>query len=223
MNSRRRRRHRRGGPTLLLVGGMVLLSARSGAQEASRATDSLYRIEVEDATEAALIEQELKVRPVLVRGRSFFYLAEPALNRRLEELGFKPERSEAAELSSRVVRVPRTRPEPRLRDLGARVILRERGYWIVRVTEAQLAALRRADFKDEPLRPGEPRPRQVRLLLRDTESIRERIAPRIDLYNVEATKEGYAVLGSAFDDALDHLRAQGFTIQVLPDPPGVKR
>src|SRR5688572_20957614 len=85
---------------------------------------SVSRVEVEDATEAALIEQELKIRPVLVRGRSFFYRADPAADRRLEEFGFKPERGDYA--ASRVVRVARVKPETALRDLGARVILRER-------------------------------------------------------------------------------------------------
>lgn len=184
-------------------------------------TPPVSRIEVEDATEAALIEQELGVRPLLVRGRSFFYRADPATDRRLEEFGFKPERGHYA--ASRVVRVARVKPETALRDLGARVILRERGYWIVSVTDAQVAALRRAGFKDGPLRAGEPRPRQVRLVVRAIEAIRKQIAPRIDVYNVEAAKEGYTVFGGAFDDAIDELRAEGIPLQVLPDPPGVTR
>jgi len=43
------------------------------SQSPSEKVQSLFRIDVEDAIEAGLVEQQLKIRPVLIRDRSLYY------------------------------------------------------------------------------------------------------------------------------------------------------
>lgn len=209
---------------LWLVSAILAFLPIAGmAADQSCSGGTLYQIEIEDADEAALIEQELQLHPVLVRGHAFYYYANEKLNRQLVDIGFSPRRIQASEIVTQIVRVSRTRSESALREFGARVILRERDYWIVYVTESQLAALRRGGFRDEPLRPGEPYPRQVKLVVARPGDVREKIAPLIDIYSVEPSKDQLIVFGGAFDYAIDELRAKGFRVELLPDPPGVKR
>ena len=187
----------------------------------------LLRIDVEDADEALLVEQELKLRPVRARGRSLYFVLTDDTERRLRGAGFEPVVADPEEGAAEVVVVRRAGPESRLADVGARVLLREGAYWIVRVTPAQRRTLARLDFRVEPLGDREPHPRQVSVTAADATQVREVVARHMDVFHVEeprkGEKQGLVVRGAAFDDGIDALRAERLNVVVLPDLPGVTR
>lgn len=209
------------------IGALLLFAVATvaGQQPASRppATGQpLYRIQVEDAAEAGLIEQELKVKPVVVRGRWFYYRGADDLNRRLRALGYSPVRVDPEEISTRVVRVTRRGRESAVRDVGATILLSEPRAWVVRATPRQLRVLTRLGYQVRELGAREPRPRQIVVSVTSRDEIAE-VASRVDVYNVETTERGYVIRAGAFDDAIDELRARGLTVRIEPDPPGVIR
>jgi hypothetical protein len=53
------------------------------SQSASEKVQGFFRIDVEDAIEAGLVEQQLKIRPVLIRDRSLYYYGNEETNEQL--------------------------------------------------------------------------------------------------------------------------------------------
>jgi len=183
----------------------------------------LYKIQVEDAVEAELIEQELKVKPELVRDRSFYYSGDEVTNKRLREFGYEPVLVDRDEVFSRVVFVPRRGNEELLREVGATVVLRELRYWIVRASPKQLRVLERLGFVIQDLGRREPHPRQVFLVVKDRAQVEQAAQLGVDIYTARPTQRGLEISGAAFDDAIDQLRARGYVVEIEPDPPGVNR
>jgi hypothetical protein len=209
----------------LFAVSLVLCAPTLGQQAQGPGTDSrkLYRIEAEDADEVALIEQELKLKPALVRGRSVYYYGDEQINKRLAEFDYHPSAVDPDEVFTRVVRIVEKVEETTLRDVGATVILRERAYLVIRATPKQLRVLSQLGYKIEELGAKEPQPRRVRLVVSTAAQIAEVGALRVDIDTVQKTKEGNVIVGDAFDDVIDELRARGFNVQILPDYPGVVR
>src|SRR6266446_5276350 len=106
----------------------------------------LFRIEVEDAIEAELITQQLKIKPQLVEGHSFYYCGDERTNKVLGGYGYDPVSADPGEVFSRVVRIARKGNEEDLRDLGVTLVLREQEFWIVRATFRQLHALQKLGY-----------------------------------------------------------------------------
>jgi hypothetical protein len=183
----------------------------------------LYWVQVEDADEAALIEQELKIKPQLVRDGRFYYYGDQPTNTRLIEIGYEPVSVDPQEVFFRLVRVVRKGSEQTLRDLGAVIVLRERGYWIVRANSRQLRLLTRLGYVVQPLGKQEPRPRQVSISVSNESDVAAVGGLRVDIYSVRKDPSGFVIYGGAFDDAIDDLRAHGFKVKIEPDPPGVTR
>lgn len=175
----------------------------------------LYSIRVADAEEAALVEQQLKIKPELLRGRTFYYYGDKALNNRLQELGYRPMKENRDEVFTRIVRVTRRGRERSLSELGALILLREPRYWVVRVNYHQLRALRRLGYRVQEQGIEEARPRLIRVTIANQADVREILAPLIDIDHVEQTKDGYVVQGGAFDNAIDELRAKGFKVEII--------
>jgi hypothetical protein len=175
----------------------------------------LYSIEVVDADEAALLEQQIKLKPELLRGRSFYYYGDEALNRRLRELGYQPVKEDADVVFTRVVRILRKGEEKALREMGALVLLREPKYWVVRVNHHQSRALKRLGYRVEEIRREEARPRLIRVTAPSREAVAQIVAPLVDIDHVEQSRDGYVVQGGAFDNAIDELRAKGLKVEII--------
>jgi hypothetical protein len=209
----------------LFAVSLVLCPPTLGQQAHGPGTDGrkLYRIEVEDEDEAMLIQQELKLQPALVRGQSFYYYGDEQINKKLAEFDYHASAVDPDEIFTRVVRIVGKAEETALRDVGATVILRERGYLIIRATPKQLRILSRLGYKIEELGAEEPQPRRVRLVVSTAAQVAEVGSLRVNIDTVQKGKGGNVILGDAFDDVIDELRAQGFKVQILPDYPGVTR
>ncbi len=211
-------------PQLLLGQGQPpSATATQNPSQATEKSQRFLRIEVEDAIEAGLIEQQLKIKPALVRDRGFYYYGNEETNELLRRYGYEPVAVNPENVLTRVVRVTHRGTEEDLAKVGVVVILRESAYWIVRGTLAQLRLLDRLGYQIEELGRREPRPRQVRIVVSRREQAIEVGAHRVDIYSVAKSEKGFVVLGGAFDDSIDELRAAGFKVEILPDPPGVMR
>jgi len=186
----------------------------------------LFRIEVEDAIEAELITQQLKVKPELLQGRSFHYCGDEQTNKLLGSYGYEPALADPEDVFSRVVRLARKGNEEDLHDLGVTVVLREREFWVIRATLRQLRALEKLGYAIKEVGREEPRPRQVRVMVRSRAQVEQAGKLGIDIYSVaraEKGREEFYIYGGAFDNAIDGLKKQGFRVEILPDPQGVKR
>lgn len=186
----------------------------------------LFRIEVEDAIEAELITQQLKIKPQLLEGRSFYYCGSEQTNKLLAEYGYDPALADPEEVFSRVVRIARKGNEEDLRDLGLTLVLREREFWVVRATLRQLRALRKLGYTIKEIGREEPRPRQIRVTVHSLTQVEEAGKLGIDIYSVtrsEKEREAIYIYGGAFDYAIDELERRGLHVEILPDPEGVKR
>src|SRR6266403_1217751 len=197
-------------------------------QEASQGPDKikLFRIEVEDAIEAELIAQQLKIKPQLLEGRSFYYCGSERTNKVLAEYGYDPALADPEEVFSRVVRIARKGNEEDLRDLGLTLVLREREFWVVRATFRQLQALQKLGYTIKEIGREEPRPRQIRVTVRSLAQVEEAGKLGIDIYSVarpEKEREELYIYGGAFDYAIDELERRGLHVEILSDPEGVKR
>ncbi len=200
-----------------------LTNTTQKSQSASEKVQGFFRIEVEDVTEASLVEQQLKIRPALVRDRSLYYYGNEETNELLRKYGYEPMQMNPADVLTRVVRVIHKGDEEDLSKTGVTILLREHGYWTVRATLTQMRLLGRLGYQVEELGRREPRPRQVRIVVSKREQVAEVGAHRVDIYSAAKSEKGYAILGGAFDDSIDELRAAGFKVEILADPPGVKR
>ena len=190
------------------------------------AKKQLFRIEVDDAIEAELITQQLKIKPQVVEGRSFFYCGDEEINKLLGSYGYEPSPADAEEAFSKVVRVAHKGNEEDLRDCGILIVLREREYWVVRVTLKQLRVLHKLGYPIREIGRDEPRPRQIRVTVHSLAQVAQAGRIGVDIYSVgkaEKEQEGLYVYGGAFDNVVDELQKQGFKVELLPDPPGVTR
>lgn len=201
----------------------LLPNAMEKSQSGSERLQGFFRIDVEDAIEAGLVEQQLKIKPVLVRDRSLYYYGSEETNELLRRYGYEPVRMNPEDVQTRVVRVIHKGEEQDLSKAGVTILLREREYWIVRATLTQLRLLGQLGYKVEELGRREPRPRQVRIVVSRREQVAEVGAHRVDIYSTAKSERGYVILGGAFDDSIDELRAVGFQVEILADPPDVVR
>jgi hypothetical protein len=212
--------------TCVLLSFLNFSSLTAQAQQRSepyQKQGKLYRIEVEDADEAGLIAQQLKLRPEILRGTSLYYFGNTLLNRRLAAFGYSPQLTNPDEVFTRIVRLRQRGEEKVVSSLGARIILRERETWVVRGTVKQLRLLSSRGYKLEALGKREPQPRRIQLVLQRHEDVL-RIGGDVEIDHVGKTNDGYLkVVAEAFDDAIDDLRARGFKVEILPDFPGVIR
>ncbi|HET8921850.1 MAG TPA: hypothetical protein VFN26_02520 [Candidatus Acidoferrum sp.] len=186
----------------------------------------LFRIEVEDAIEAELITQQLKIKPQLLEGHSFYYCGDEGTNKLLDDYGYDPVPTDPEEAFSRVVRIARKGNEEDLRDLGVTMVLREREFWVVRATLRQLRVLQKLGYAIKEIGKEEPRPRQVRVTVRSMAQVEQAGKLGIDIYSVARAEKGrdaIYIYGGAFDYAIDELEKHGFRVEILPDPEGVKR
>lgn len=183
----------------------------------------LYRIRVDDAIEAELIQQELKIIPEAVRDNWFYYYGNDRLNKILRQYDYHPSSQNPDDFFTRIVRISPVRREEEFRKLGAKVLLREPSYWIARASLRQLRQLYRRGYDPHPVEERYLRPRQLRLFVTTPQAVQQTASLGLDIYLARAERGGYVITGGALDDVIDRLRAAGLSVEILPDLPGVTR
>lgn len=172
-------------------------------------------VNVADADEAMLLEQELDLEVVAVReGRLFFFDA-PDLRERLVALGYDPRLTDPYRVFHQIVRVARRGELETLQAVGVRLLNREPDYWVVRGTLAQIRALERLGYRIGAIEEGEPRPREVRIRVASRADVDAVVALGVDVFGYKRLDDEIILTGTAFDGQIDELRDRGFTVEVL--------
>jgi hypothetical protein len=202
-------------------------------------------IEVEDAVEVALLEQEIGLVPIRLESRTLYYEPDAEVTRRLEQLGYRPKQVEGLQVYRRVMRALGG-GDDEIREAGVTVLLREEDHRVVYGTLQQLRVLARLGVRLEEVR-QEPRPRQVRVLVRSREDVQKVADAGVDVYTVEPLRTAgqqqpsaaeiygedqagverdvpsaaFVVYGGAFDVTIDRLRELDYSVDVVSDVPEV--
>jgi hypothetical protein len=176
-----------------------------------------YRIQVDDADEAAIVQQEMKLDVVRVAGRDMDFHADAAQLARLKDSDYQVQQLDPQQNTFRVVRIPRRGKEAALlQSTGVTLINREEDYWVVRASVAQLKLLRNAGYKVAPL-DHEVRPRDVRILVNEPADVQRVNEMHVDIFSARRDPKGKIVIeGAAFDAQIDALRNARYDVTVLP-------
>jgi hypothetical protein len=206
---------------LLLVG--LTSSSCSWCDHPPRAgvlleTRPLQSIEVEDATETALLAQELGLVPLATVGRRVYFRAEGELLQRLAALQYEVVETDANEALTRMMWVTGPRDEAPLHQVGLRILRREERGWFVSGTLRRLSLLERLGYRVADPQGREPHPRPI-LVVVERRDLPKVLAVGIDVYAMGPVGDRlFAVNGGAFEDAIDALRAQQFKVEIHADP-----
>ena len=188
-------------------------------REPAPAGNPVYGITVEDATEISLLQARLGVEPMAVVGTTLYLTARPALLDSLRTIGYTPQLADLRDIRTRVLGIQRRGAESDITGLGVRVINREEDRWIASATIGQVEALRRLGYVIIPLREGEPKPREVRIVVQRRGEIARIGELHVDIYSARDTAGVVEVLAGAFDNQIDQMRALGFTVERLGTTP----
>jgi len=204
-------------PLVLFLGCLALASC--GREEQVNLTPNdprpIYGVTVADADEVALLQQQLKLEPVTAKNTTLYFFAAPGLVEKLVELGYAPAQEAPYRVFERVVRVNKKGAETELLKTGVELINRERDYWVVRGSLAQLTAIQRIGYRITNVDGDEPRPREIKVAVHSLEDVRAVYALHVDVFTVQELKEGYLVYGGAFDRQIDRMREKGFEVELI--------
>ena len=202
---------------LLFLGCMAIASCGREEQVDLTPNDPrpIYNITVADSDEVELLQQQMKLEPVYARNATLYYFEAPGLVEQLKEVGYAPAQADPYGVFQRVVRVKKKGAEEELLRTGVEFINRERNYWVVRGTLAQLTAIQRIGYRITNVREDEPRPREVKVAVQSLEDVRVIYALHVDVFTVRELKKGYIVYGGAFDHQIDRMREKGFKVELI--------
>jgi hypothetical protein len=187
--------------------------------EPTPAGDPVYGITVEDATEISLLQARLGVEPMAVIGTRLYFPARPPLLDSLRTFGYTPELADIRAIRTQVIGIQRRGAEAELTRLGVRIINREEDRWIASATIGQVEALRRLGYVIVSLREGEPKAREVRIIVQRRGEIARIGELHVDIYSARDTAGVVEVRAGAFDDQIDRMRALGFTVERIGTTP----
>jgi len=175
----------------------------------------VYSITIADGNELALLKQQLKIEPVYARGKTLYFLKDEVLIEKLEALGYRPVKENPYDVYERIVRVKRRGKEEELMKTGVRLINRENSYWIVRGNLEQLKILQRLGYRINRISQEEPRPREVRILVKQKEDVAWVAAIHVDIYTVIREDRGFAIYAGALDYQIDKLREREYEVEII--------
>ena len=177
----------------------------------------LYTLQVEDGTEAKLLEQELGLDILRVDGKTvYFFGTSRALLDKLDDLGYTMRKPDPMESFFRVVKITKKGKASDLTKRGLHFINREDRYWVFRGNLRQLKSLQKSGYQILPL-DQEVRPRTIKVLVKTPEEVQRVAQTAVDIYSAEKQEDGrVTIYAGAFDYQIDLLTSRGY--QVVPVP-----
>lgn len=180
---------------------------------------------VEDAIEASLLQQQLKMDIVKLEGNRLYYYAEnTALMEKLKGLGYTQINSEEAQQVYKKyvsLRLPK-RTDTTYKDLAAalrrqqvQVINRERDHWVIYGTLDALNNLKKSGYVLQNLT-YELRPREVEVYVTAVEDVQKVAQLGIDVFSTERVKADSTILihGAAYDYQIDSVKVLRYQVSV---------
>jgi hypothetical protein len=187
--------------------------------------DPIYSIAVDDASEAALLQQQLKLNVVKIENnRMYFSNGSNSLANKLKELGYeKVIREDLLQVYKKYcqIRQPATEDSMQKNLLSAlsrqdvQVVNREKDHWVIYGSLKALNSLKKAGYVISNL-PYELRPREIEVTVKTTEDVQKVAAANVDIFSAERDRatNGIIIHGSAFDYQIDKVRDMGFGVTI---------
>lgn len=188
----------------------------------------ILSLQVEDADEATLLVQQIGLEIVRMEGLTVYFFEDADQSPRLVDLGYDLEQQNPYNVFRRVVRIDRAIPETELAAGGLQIINREEQYLVVEGAIGQLRALERSGSRIVAISGHEPRPRQIRVIVANTEDVAKIGAMQVDIYSAKPELDtsmdskradrdvAIVIYGAAFDYQIDQLRNADYDVEVLP-------
>ena len=148
----------------------------------------------------------------------------------LVDLGYDLKQQNSYDVFRRIVRIDRSISEAELVANGMRIINREKQHLIIDATIGQLRALERSGAKITTISGHEPRPRQVRIVVKSKQDVAKIGAMQVDIYSAKPERKEsidslqtnrkikFVIYGGAFDYQIDQLKEAGYKVKILPEP-----
>jgi hypothetical protein len=175
-------------------------------------------IQIGDAEEAALLQQELKIEIQQVKDKRLFYFSgNKDLDARLKELGYSIQREDLMQIYYKYAqvtikdKVPDSSKAAELEKLGVIILNKEEKFWIIRGTLEQLKQVKKKGYQVKELE-KEPRPRYVEIVVTAQTDIQKVNETGVDIYSVETKDKTFIIHAGAFDNQIDLIRKLGFTV-----------
>jgi hypothetical protein len=178
----------------------------------------IQSIEIADAEEAALVQQQLGVEVQQIQGNRLYYFAvNKNTDEKLKEIGYTIRKENSMQLYYQYVQVtfkdkaPDSSKTEELKKAGVLIINKEEKFWIIRGTLEQLKQLEKMGYTLKKL-DKEPRPREVEITVTNESAIQKINETGVDIYSVEKKKDSYTVYGGAFDYQIEKIQEMGFSV-----------
>jgi hypothetical protein len=206
--------------TILILSVVLIQAACHRGQLSLNPPDSrpVQSIEITDADEAALVQQQLGVEVQQVQGNRLYYFAvNKNLDDKLTEIGYTIRKENSMQIFYKYVQLsvngkaPEESKAEELKKAGVLIINKEEKFWIVRGTLEQLKQLQKKGYTLNKME-KEPRPREVEVIVTVYADIQKVNETGIDIYSVEKKERSYTIYGGAFDYQIDKIRDMGFQV-----------
>ncbi len=175
----------------------------------------VYAVQVADATEAELLQQQLGLE--IVRAdlpAVYFYGDRQNVLAQLEAIGYaKPELQRPVQFYHHYAKLVGKWEEKTVLDSGLKIINRERDHVVVYGSLDNLQTARSRGLTLLKL-DYEIHPREIELRVRTVADIQTVANLHVDIVSVGQAEKGesYIVQGTAFDSQIDELKKLGFTV-----------
>ncbi|HEX7902574.1 MAG TPA: hypothetical protein VF487_01755 [Chitinophagaceae bacterium] len=206
--------------TLLIISVSVLQPACKRGKFPLDPPDKrpVQSIQIGDADEAALLQQELKIEIQQVKDNRLFYFAgSKDLDAQLTGLGYTIKKEDLMQLYYKYAeitinkKVPEESRAEELQKTGVIILNKEENYWVIRGTLEQLKQVEKMGYKLKKLE-KEPRPRKVEIVVNTQADIQKVNETGVDIYHVETKDNSYIIHAGAFDNQIELIRKMGFTV-----------
>lgn len=177
----------------------------------------VYTVTVEDATEAELLREQLKLEIIHILIPDVYFLADgEAIVSQLQSLGYTDVRKQNPDdvfrLYGKIIGEYKTDVISRF---GVIVVTQEKDFIIVYGTITALKALQREGYTlwqpDDGLRP-----REIRVTVKSQPDVQRIYDMGVDIFTaVPDDKGGFTVHGSAFDFQIDSIKRMNYDVTIL--------
>ena len=181
-------------------------------------------IKIDDATEAALIEQELDIEIKHVANNTlYFYSDNEDVLSTLKEIGYQVTDENPTQISYKMVKLVSKDKTAlstekndsilkELQEYRIKLFNREDGYWVIYGSLSDLSRIRDLGFVLEDL-DTEIHPRSVKITVRSESDIQRVNEMGVDIYTTRLEGNYYVVYGGAYDSQIDLMEASGYQVE----------
>lgn len=182
-------------------------------------------IQVSDADEVAIIEQEMDIEIKYVKENTlYFYTNNQETLSSLEDIGYQINEISPMQTSFRLVKIiskddmllsvdKNDSIRVELEQYNIKILKREDTYWAIHGSLENLTSLPALGYKIEDL-DSEVRPRSIKIIVPTSEDVQKVNEMHVDIYSSGPDQEVYIIYGGAYDYQIDMLESAGYEVSI---------